>query len=70
MSGDAPRGLWNRGFLSLLLTQFFEAASDNIIKGVITFAVAVGAPWESVFGEGGNGIVGLLFTLPFIVFSA
>ena len=72
MSGadHAPRGLWNRGFVSLLLTQFFEAASDNIIKGVITFAVAVGAPWESVFGEGGNGIVGLLFTLPFIVFSA
>jgi len=64
------RGLWNRGFVSLLLTQFFEAASDNIIKGVLTFAVAVGAPWESVFGKGGNGIVGLAFTLPFILLSA
>ncbi len=65
-----PRGLWNHGFVSLLLTQFFEAASDNIIKGVITFAVAVGGPWESVFGEGGNGIVGILFTLPFVLLSA
>lgn len=66
----APRGLWNRGFISLLFTQFFEAASDNIIKGVITFAVAVGGPWEQVFGEGGNGVVGILFTLPFVLLSA
>ena len=66
----APRGLWNRGFVSLLFTQFFEAASDNIIKGVLTFAVAVGAPWETVFGKGGNGLVGVAFTLPFILLSA
>jgi acyl-[acyl-carrier-protein]-phospholipid O-acyltransferase/long-chain-fatty-acid--[acyl-carrier-protein] ligase len=66
----APRGMWNRGFLSLLATQFFEAASDNIVKGVIAFGVAVGAPWEAVFGKGGNGIVGVAFTLPFILFSA
>jgi acyl-[acyl-carrier-protein]-phospholipid O-acyltransferase/long-chain-fatty-acid--[acyl-carrier-protein] ligase len=66
----APRGLWNRGFISLLFTQFFEAASDNIIKGVLTFAVAVGAPWETVFGKGGNGLVGVAFTLPFILLSA
>ena len=66
----APRGLWNRGFLSLLFTQFFEAASDNIIKGVISFAVAVGGPWETVFGEGGNGMVGIAFTVPFILLSA
>ena len=69
-AATAPRGLWNRGFLSLLLTQLFEAASDNIIKGVITFAVAVGGPWEHIFGDGGNGIVGILFTLPFVLFSA
>ena len=64
------RGLWNHGFVALLPTQFFEAASDNIIKGVLTFAVAVGAPWETVFGKGGNGVVGLAFTLPFILLSA
>jgi len=65
-----PRGLWNRGFLSLLLTQFFEACSDNVIKGTLSFAVAVGAPWEKVFGEGGNGVVGLAFTVPFVLLSA
>ncbi len=74
MTADASaphsRGLFNRGFLSLLFTQFFEAASDNIIKGVILFAVAAGGPWESVMGEGGNGIVAALFTLPFILLSA
>ena len=56
------QSLWNRGFISLLFTQFFEAASDNIIKGVILFAVATGAPWESVLGQGGNGIIGIIFT--------
>ncbi|MFZ9881272.1 MAG: MFS transporter, partial [Phycisphaerales bacterium] len=62
--------MWNRGFLSLLATQFFEAASDNVIKGVISFAVAVGGPWETAFGEGGNGVVGIAFTVPFILLSA
>jgi acyl-[acyl-carrier-protein]-phospholipid O-acyltransferase/long-chain-fatty-acid--[acyl-carrier-protein] ligase len=66
----APRGMWNRGFISLLLTQFFEAASDNVIKGTLSFAVAAGAPWESSFGTGGNGVVGLVFTVPFILLSA
>ena len=64
------QSLWNRGFISLLFTQFFEAASDNIIKGVILFAVATGAPWESVLGKGGNGIIGIIFTIPFILLSA
>jgi acyl-[acyl-carrier-protein]-phospholipid O-acyltransferase/long-chain-fatty-acid--[acyl-carrier-protein] ligase len=68
-SPDA-RGMWNRGFLSLLATQFFEAASDNIVKGVIAFGVALGGPWETAFGKGGNGVVGVAFTLPFILLSA
>jgi acyl-[acyl-carrier-protein]-phospholipid O-acyltransferase/long-chain-fatty-acid--[acyl-carrier-protein] ligase len=68
--GGAPAGLWNRGFVSLLATQFFEAASDNVIKGVLSFAVAAGAPWETVLGEGGNGLVGLVFVLPFVLLSA
>jgi len=70
VKGTPPRGLWNRGFLSLVATQFFEAASDNIIKGTLSFAVALGAPWEQVFGEGGNGFVGLVFTAPFVLLSA
>ncbi len=70
MNGAPPRGLWNRGFVSLVATQFFEAASDNVIKGTLSFAVALGAPWEQVFGEGGNGLVGLVFTAPFVLLSA
>jgi MFS family permease len=70
VNGAPPRGLWNRGFVSLVATQFFEAASDNVIKGTLSFAVALGAPWEQVFGEGGNGLVGLVFTAPFVLLSA
>ncbi len=69
-AGRPGRGLWNRGFVSLLATQFFEAASDNVIKGTLSFAVAFGAPWEHVFGTGGNGVVGLVFVLPFVLLSA
>ncbi len=66
-----PRArLWNLGFLSLLATQFFEAASDNLVKGAIGYAIAVGGPWESFFGAGGNGLVALAFAFPFILLSA
>jgi acyl-[acyl-carrier-protein]-phospholipid O-acyltransferase/long-chain-fatty-acid--[acyl-carrier-protein] ligase len=65
-----PEGLWNRGFVSLLATQFFEAASDNVIKGTLSFAVAAGAPWERSFWTGGNGLVGLVFVAPFVLLSA
>ena len=34
--------LKNRGFMSLVATQFFGAANDNIIKGVLTFMVISG----------------------------
>ena len=72
MSAPAsPRApLWNAGFLSLLATQFFEAATDNLIKTSLTLAVAAGKPWEQVLGKGGGGIIGVVFTLPFILFSA
>ncbi|MHC5024226.1 MAG: MFS transporter [Planctomycetota bacterium] len=60
--------LLRRGFLSLLFTQFFGAANDNILKGVLTFMVIDGI-WAGRLGSGGQGIVGLCFTLPFIVLS-
>jgi len=69
-SEPKPRGLWNRGFISLLLTQFFEAASDNVIKDTIIFAAAVGGPWEATFGEGGGGLIAVIFSAPFILLSA
>jgi acyl-[acyl-carrier-protein]-phospholipid O-acyltransferase/long-chain-fatty-acid--[acyl-carrier-protein] ligase len=60
--------LIKRGFLSLTATQFFGAANDNIIKGVIIFMVVDGA-WEGRLGPGGQGIVSICFTLPFILLS-
>ncbi len=48
--------------------QFFGAANDNILKGVIVFMVIDGV-WKGRLGEGGQGIVGLCFSLPFIVLS-
>ncbi len=67
-------GLWvksnlvKRGFLSLLGTQFLGAANDNVLKGVLTYMVIDGA-WAGDLGAGGQGIVGLCFTLPFILLS-
>ena len=45
--------LFNRGFLSLLTIQFFGAANDNLLKGVLSFGVAAGGLWASQLGEGG-----------------
>ena len=60
--------LFKRGFLSLLATQFFGAMNDNVIKGVLTFMVIDGA-WAGQLGAGGQGIVGVCFTIPFIILS-
>lgn len=60
--------LLNRGFLSLLWTQFLGAANDNILKTVLTYMVIDGA-WQGRLGAGGQGIVGLCFTMPFILLS-
>ena len=60
--------LFQRGFLSLITTQFFGAANDNILKGVLIYMVIDGA-WAGQLGPGGQGIVSLCFTLPFILLS-
>lgn len=62
-------GNWcNRGFLSLIVTQFFGAANDNILKGVLIYMVIDGS-WTGRLGTGGQGIVGVCFTVPFILLS-
>jgi MFS family permease len=58
-----------RGFSALLVTQFFGAANDNVLKGVLAFAVAAGGVWSEALGPGGQGWVGLCLTVPFILFS-
>jgi acyl-[acyl-carrier-protein]-phospholipid O-acyltransferase/long-chain-fatty-acid--[acyl-carrier-protein] ligase len=60
--------LVKRGFVALLATQFLGAANDNLLKGVLTYMVIAGA-WTGQLGLGGQGIVGLCFTVPFIVLS-
>lgn len=60
--------LLKRGFLSLIVTQFFGAANDNILKGILVFMVIDGA-WQGRLGAGGQGIVGICFSLPFILLS-
>lgn len=56
------------GFLSLVSTQFFGAMNDNLLKGILTFMVIDGA-WAGELGQGGQGIVGVCFTIPFIFLS-
>lgn len=60
--------LAKRGFLGLTATQFFGAANDNILKIVLTFMVVDGS-WKDSLGDGGQGIVGACFTIPFILLS-
>lgn len=60
--------LVKRGFLSLLAAQFFGAMNDNVLKMLLTFMVIDGA-WAGMLGDGGQGIVGICFTIPFILLS-
>lgn len=60
--------LFSRGFVSLITTQFFGAANDNVLKGVLTYMVIDGV-WAGDLGDGGQGIVGICFTAPFIFLS-
>ena len=57
------------GFLSLLLVQFFGAMNDNVLKMLLTFMVIDGV-WSGQLGDGGQGIVGVCFTLPFLLLYA
>ncbi|MGB6220607.1 MFS transporter [Haloferula sp.] len=61
--------LFTKGFLSLTIAQFFGAVNDNLLKGVLSFAVASGGLWSGQLGAGGQGYVGLCLTIPFILLS-
>lgn len=58
------------GFWSLIWTQFFGAANDNILKVVLIFTILYGT-WEGILGEGAEAqsYVNYLFTIPFILLS-
>ncbi|QDV46898.1 Lysophospholipid transporter LplT [Stieleria neptunia] len=60
--------LFNAGFLGLMVAQFFGAMNDNLLKVILAFAVVRGV-WEGRLGDGGEGIVSVCFTLPFLLLS-
>jgi len=72
--GDRPksrrngRRLLGQGFSSLLTTQFLGAANDNILKQVLIFMVTEGL-WRDALGKGGQSIIALCLTVPFVLLS-
>lgn len=52
-----------------MVTQFFGAINDSILKQVIILAVASGGIWADQLGDGGQAYVALCLTIPFILFS-
>jgi len=59
---------WRRGFWSLIVTQFQGAFSDNALKTLVTF-IALAAATSSRQRGAVVPLLGILFSLPFILFS-
>lgn len=57
-----------RGFSALIVTQFFGAVNDNILKQLLIFMVTSGV-WKGRLGDAGEAWIAMLFTLPFIFLS-
>lgn len=72
-NGLPSHSLVTPGYITLMATQFFGAANDNILKQCLTFMVATGI-WSGSFGrnglgDGGQVVPALFLTLPFILLS-
>jgi len=67
---SSQRPLANRGFISLLVTQFFGVVNDNLLKQVLTFGLAMAGVWKGALGEGGHSWVAVALVLPFLLFGA
>ena len=61
------RGLWNRNFAGLMVTQFAGAANDNLLKAVLLIAFASTGTWSKTLGDAGTGVVTLFLTVPFVL---
>ncbi|MBT5846172.1 MAG: MFS transporter, partial [Verrucomicrobiales bacterium] len=71
MSEATPKHkLANKGFLSLVVTQFLGAGNDYLLKQVLTFGLAAAGIWNSTLGDGGQSYVAAVLALPFLLFSA
>jgi 1-acyl-sn-glycerol-3-phosphate acyltransferase len=63
--------LTQRRFLPLFLTQFFGAANDNIFKFAFTvLATYSAADWGGLDPKSAGAVIGGVFILPFVLFSA
>ena len=69
-SDNPSRPLANRGFLSLVITQFFGVVNDNLLKQVLTFGLAAAGVWSGVLGDGGQSWVAMALVMPFLLFGA
>lgn len=67
--GSAKDNLLQRGFASLVVTQFLGAANDNVLKQTMIFMIMANGLWANRLGKGGQGVIGLCLTLPFIFLS-
>ena len=69
-AAESSRPLANRGFLSLVFTQFFGVVNDNLLKQVLSFGLAAAGVWSGVLGEGGQSWVAMALVMPFLLFGA
>ena len=65
---ESQRPLANKGFLSLIFTQFFGAANDYLLKTVLTYGLATAGIWKSALGEGGHVYPAYCLVVPFFLF--
>ena len=66
---SSSKSLLGAGYLSLVTSQFFGAANDNVLKQCLILMVATGGLWDSALGSGGQVVPALCLTLPFILLS-
>ncbi|MBC7802484.1 MAG: MFS transporter, partial [Candidatus Parcubacteria bacterium] len=63
--------LTERRFLPFFLTQFFGAANDNVFKFAFTIlATYSAAEWGGLEPKSAGAVIGGIFILPFVLFSA
>jgi 1-acyl-sn-glycerol-3-phosphate acyltransferase len=63
--------LKERRFLPFFLTQFFGAANDNVFKFAFTvLATYSAAQWGGMDPKSAGAVIGGVFILPFVLFSA
>ena len=63
--------LAERRFLPFFLTQFFGAGNDNVFKFAFTvLATYSAAEWGGLDPKSAGAVIGGVFILPFVLFSA